>query len=139
MAGAAATRAYRALHKTDPREEIWTDLKGWLEDVEPTGTDYLVCVYERPEAMVGTTLIMPSTASRMVEDKLQGFVGLIVKEGPNIKEYEGFFRDKKMPTIGDWVAFRVVDTSPFTLGTRAVRMVQANFVRLILKTPDCVI
>lgn len=136
---AAATRAYRALHKTDPKEDIWADLKGWLDDVEPTGADYLVCVYERPQGMAGSTLFMPETASRMVEDKFQGFVGLVVKNGPNIEEHKGFFKDGVMPEIGDWVAFRVMDTTPFTLGQRAMRIVQANFVRLILKTPDCIV
>lgn len=135
----SATKAYRAAHKTDPKTEIWDSLKGWLDDVEPTGADYLVCVYERPEGMAGTSLIMPSTASRLMEDKFQGFVGMVVKAGPNVANHEAFFRDGKIPQIGDWVAFRVMDTSPFVCGERAMRMVQANFVRLILKTPDCVV
>jgi hypothetical protein len=136
---AAATKAYRAAHKIDPKMEMWNSLKGWLEDIEPTGADYLVCVYERPEGMAGTTLLMPSTASRLVEDKFQGFVGMIVKSGPNVAAHDAFFRDGKMPGLGDWVGFRVMDTTPFTLGERAMRIVPANMIRLILKTPDCVV
>lgn len=136
---AIANRAIRAAHKIDPKQEIWTALKGWLDDVEPTGADYLVAVYRRPEGMAGTTLLMPQTASRMVEDTFQGYVGMIVKQGPNVSNFEEFFRDKKMPQIGDWVAFRTVDAPPVTLGEVPMRLVQANFVRLILKTPDCLI
>lgn len=134
-----ATKVIEVVHDKDPKLVITDALKAWLPRIRSaTGADYLICVYERPEKMTNG-LIMPQNASRLVEDKFQGNVGLIVAKGPNVEEYKSFFRNGAMPQVGDWVAFRTQEAVAFTLGDRAMRLVQANMIRLVLEDPDCII
>lgn len=143
--GEVATKVIASFHKADPREVIWRSLDGLLDKVEPTGSDLLICVYERPtiirmkDALGRDVEFDTSATSRVKEDKFQGTVGLIVKIGPLASEHAGNFKDEKMPQIGDWVSVQVGTCISFTLGERMMRLVQANFVRLTLTDPDCII
>ena len=138
MAGSVATSVIEVKHFEDPKQVIWRDLNGWLDKIQPTGSDCVVCVYERPQTTAGG-IIVPETASRISEDKFQGVVGLIVKLGPNYGAHERALGLKPMPQVGDWVAFRTIDCVAFVLGKRSMRLLQGNFIRMVLSNPDCIV
>jgi len=133
-----ATNVIQVKHHIDPKKVIWDDLKDWLDKIQPTGSDCVVCVYERPKETAGGILI-PENASRVSEDKFQGVVGLIVKLGPNFGSHERALGLKPMPQVNDWVAFKTIDCVAFVLGKRSMRLLQGNFIRMVLSDPDAVI
>lgn len=144
--GTVATKAERATHAVDPKKVITDALKGWVEDVEEvTSGDCLVCVYERPSTKTIKGLngkdieIDLSATSRVMEDKLQGAVGLIVKVGPDFGRHRKALALDKMPAVGSWVFFRRQDGCQFVLGTRMMFLLQGDFIRLVLKSPDAII
>lgn len=144
MSGSVATRALRSIHTKDPRVEINEALAGWIDEIAPTGKDVVVCVYERPANIeitgkdgAKTKLWTPENKGRVAEDKFQGVVGLIVKMGPNIGEVGPLLG--RVPQVGDWIMFRNQDANQFVLGDRAMRFLEGQFIRMFLKTPDCVI
>lgn len=134
----AATKVIEVIHDKDPKKVIWESLKGWIERIQPTSGDVIVCVYERPKQMK-SGLYMPDTASRVSEDKFQGVVGMIVKLGPEFAKHKQALGLDAMPKVGDWVAFRGQDCVAFTLGDRAMRLLEGQFIRMILADPDCII
>lgn len=134
----AATKVIEVVHDKDPKEVIWDALKGWIDRVEPTSGDVVVCVYERPQKMK-SGLYMPDNASRVSEDKFQGVVGMIVKVGPEYSKHKQAIGLEKMPGVGDWIAFRTQDCVAFTLGDRAMRLLEGQFIRMVLADPDAII
>lgn len=145
MAGSVATKVIPTVHKEDPKTVIWNALKGWIEKVEPTSGDVVICVYERPTIMkmknaLGLEVEFDIGAtSRNNEDKFQGVVGLIVKTGPNYEDHAPKLGLEKMPPLGSWVAFKTSDCTAFVLGDRSMRLMQGNFIRMILSDPDAII
>lgn len=134
-----ATKVLEVVHDKDPKTVIWDSLKGWIDRIQPTSGDVVVCVYERPEKLRGSGLIIPETASRRAEDKFQGVVGLIVKVGPEYAKHKQALGMEKMPDVGDWIAFRNQDCSSFVLGDRSMRLLQGDFIRMVLADPDVII
>lgn len=139
MSGQVATRVIEAHHDEDPKKVINKALKGWLERIEPTSGDAIVCVYERPEKIKGSTLLIPQTASRRTEDKFQGVVGLLVKVGPDFGKHHKVLGLDPPIKVGDWVAFRNQDANSFVLGDRAMRRMEGHFILMRLADPDCII
>lgn len=133
-----ASKVIDVVHDKDPKKVILDSLKGHIERVQPTSGDVIVCVYERPEKM-RSGLVIPDTASRRSEDRFQGVVGLIVKTGPEYGKHRQALGMEKMPAVGDWIAFRNQDCSSFVLGDRSMRLLQGDFIRLVLDDPDCII
>lgn len=133
-----ATKVVEVVHEKDPKQVIWDALDGWLDRIQPTSGDCVVCVYERPEKMK-SGLYMPETASRVTEDKFQGVVGLLVKVGPEFGKHRKALGLDEMPKVGTWVAFRTQDCIAFTLGSRAMRLLEGQFIRMVLADPDCII
>lgn len=134
-----ATNVIEVQHDKDPKQVIMDDLKGWLDRIRPTSGDCVVCVYERPEKIKGSGLIIPETAARRAEDRFQGVVGLIVKIGPAFSKHKQALGMDPMPAVGDWVAFRNQDCSSFVLGSRSMRLLQGDFIRMVLADPDCIV
>lgn len=134
-----ATEVMEVEHEIDPKTVIWKAMEGYLDRINPTSGDIVVCVYERPEKLRGSGLIVPETASRRTEDKFQGVVGMIVKTGPEFGKHRQDLGLDVMPKVGDWIAFRTGDCIPFTLGKRAMRLLQGNHIRMLLADPDCII
>ena len=122
----------------DPKQVIWDAMKGQIDRIQPTSGDVIICVYERPKKTRGN-LIIPDTASRVSEDKFQGVVGLIVKTGPDYGKHQRALGLDKMPAVGDWVAFNNRDCIAFTLGKRAMRLLEGHFIRMLLSDPDAII
>ena len=145
-----ATEVIPVIHDKDPKQVIWDALNekvelfggkqsSLIDCIQPTAGDCVVCVYERPTTMRKSGLVIPETASRVTEDKFQGVVGLIVKWGPEPNKHRQELGLEKMPPVGTWIAFRTGDCIPFTLGKRAMRLLQGNHIRMILTDPDVII
>lgn len=151
MAGSVATRAVEVIHDTEPKKVIWNKLNAvsevsrdtlgglkWIDRITPTAGDVLIAVYQRPEKTKGG-ILMPETSSRRTEDMFQGTVGLIVKTGPNYEKHAEALGFDEMPPINTWVAFRTQDCTAFVLDDQPMRLMQGNFIRMILKDSDCII
>lgn len=143
-----ATEVVEVVHERPPAEVILDDLKGWINKVEVTAGDVLVCVYERGAGSAEGDgakktkggVWMPGTASRASEDKFQGAVGMIVGIGPQFHaKYDKELGLDPVLKKGDWITCNIGDTTSFVLGKRTMRLIQGNFVRLRIKDPDCVI
>lgn len=147
-----AEKVIDVVHQKDPKDEIWDDLNEtttifggkkvkWIDRIEPTSGDVVVCVYERPSEITHGTLklLTPDNYSRAIEDKFQGTVGLLVKLGPDFAKHKRDLAMDPMPKIGDWVAFSNKDCERFVLGKRTMRLLQGNFIRMVVSDPDCVI
>lgn len=139
MSNHVATRVIEAQHDEDPKKVINKALKGWIERIHPTGGDAILCVYERPEKIKGTSLLLPETAQRRTEDKFQGVVGLLVKVGPNFAKHHKVLGLDPPLKVGDWVAFRNQDTNSFILGDRSMRRMEGQFILMRLDDPDCIV
>lgn len=138
MSVAAATKVIETIHTVDPKKLIQDDLKGWIERVQPTAGDILLCIYERPEKTKGN-IIIPETASRRAEDPIQGVVGMIVRMGPDVARHKQALGLDKLPAVGDWVMIRRADGIAFVCGKRMIVQIQANFIRAVLQDPDVII
>lgn len=137
-----ATQTVAVVHAKDPKKVINDALKGLIDRIQPTSGDCVVCVYERPQEIAlgnGKKLYTPDNYSRTSEDKFQGVVGLIVKTGPEFAKHKKALGLEEMPKVGDWVAFRTQDCVSFVLGARAMRLLQGDFIRLVLQDPDVII
>lgn len=136
-----ATRITRATHDKDPKEVIWDAIGKELKTLTPTSGDVLVAVYERPEK--AGSIYIPGTASRRSEDAFQGNIGMIVKVGPAFGKHAKALGLDVMPKIGDWIMFSNRDTLPFFMGegdnTKPMRLIQGDFIRMVLTDPDCII
>lgn len=134
-----ATKVIPVVHDKDPKTVINDALKGLVKgNLQPTAGDVLLCVYQRP-AKMKSGLYMPDTASRLAEDKHQGVVGLIVALGPDFAKHKRALALDKMPEVGDWVFFNNRDCHAFTLGDQPMRLLQGDFIRMIITDPDSVI
>lgn len=137
-----ATKVTAVVHEKDPKQAILDDLKGLIEKLEPLGGDAIVCVYERPQAIDlggGKKLYTPDNYSRTTEDKFQGVVGLLVKVGPSFGKHREAHGVDPQIAVGNWVSFRTQDCIAFTLGSRAMRQLEGQFLRQRLADPDCII
>lgn len=141
MSGSVATRITRPVHTQDPKDVIRNAIKTELLTVKPTSGDVLLGVYERPEK--AGSIIIPETASRRSEDAFQGVVGLIVAIGPEFHKHKKALGLDPMPKVGDWVLFRNQDTVAFFMGegvnTKPMRLLQGDFIRMVLTDPDVLI
>lgn len=131
-------RAMLMVHEKDPKQEIWDEVNKYLPDVTINGTDLLIAVYVRPEK-TASGLILTRTTQK--EDNYQGIVGLVVAIGPCVGDDETVQRifAGKAPKLNDWVVFNGGDTWQFKLGDRTMRLLPANYVRLVVARPDIVI
>ena len=129
--------ALEVIHDKDPKQEIWDDLTGYIDGMEPLGAQVLVGIYKRPERLQSGVYIPSET---MDEDNHQGKIGLVLKLGPIAFEEDSTHRfGTVIPKIGDWVLYRVPDTFRFVLGKRHCRFVEDVNIRAIIARPDSAI
>lgn len=129
------SKALEMIHETDPKEEIFEAVKGYIDDIEINGVDVLTVVYVRPKKTAGGIIL---TDEYRDEDRFQGIVALVVKTGPNVSKYEEQFKDGRIPQVGDWVMYRTRDSDPFLIGKRTARLVEVQMIKGIVKRPDMV-
>lgn len=134
-----ATETLAVVHEKDPKLVITDALKGLLDKIRVTGSDVLVCVYERPTQLAGSKLYLPETSSRISEDKFQGVIGLIVQTGPNYHKHKEAIGLDPTPKVGDWILFNTGDCQSFVMGKRAMRLLQGNYIRAVVTDPDVII
>ena len=131
--------AVQMKHTVDPKKEIWDDVKPYLDDVEPIGTEVLLAVYLRPERTAGGIIVDLGDKGMKAEDRYQGKVGLVLKMGPvAFTEDDRHHWGGRIPQVGDWLAVSVGDTWSCELGNRRCRIVEDIHCKLILQRPDIV-
>lgn len=133
------------LHRVDPKQQIISAVDPWVEGVQIRPYDVLIAMYlrEKIEGDKVTTrgIFLPDNgAGTLREDLYQGKVGLIRKVGSlaftdeKDHKWDGF-----QPKVDDWVVINVGDTFSFDLpGGWRIRIVDENYVRMIVQAPDTV-
>lgn len=129
-------QALPAYHATDPKDDIWAEVRPYLDGIRVLGARILVGVYVRPEKTKSGLLL---TARTLDEDRYQGKCGLLLAKGSLAFQDDATHRFGAVtPQVGDWVVFRVGDTFPFELGERRCRCVEDVDVQMIIDRPDSV-
>lgn len=135
----------RLIHRVDPADQIMSAVRPWIEKTLIRPYDVMIAMYLREkiegEKMTASGIILADNgAGSLREDLYQGKVGLVVKVGSQAfidetdHKWEGF-----KPDVGNWVVINVSDTFSFNLpGGWLIRIVDENFVRMIVPVPDSV-
>ena len=141
-------KALAMKHEVSPSEEIFAALQSTLDQIDVLGAHVLVAIYQRPTVTKGGVHLPDKFKD---EDIYQGKVGLVLKLGPLAFQEDEAHRwsapatgsgsagtGERVPTVGDWVAFRTSDGWPMILNEKHCRMVEDINFRLILQQPDVV-
>lgn len=122
-------------HLSDPAQDIWNKV-GDLSGFELFGNQVLVGVYERPEKTKSGLYLADKTRD---EDKYQGKAALVLKKGPTafVDDHNYQFHGQDVE-IGDWVALFVSDGRPVVVHGKLCRIVEDQFIRLKIPSPDAV-
>jgi hypothetical protein len=134
--------ALKALHLTDPRQDLWKKV-GKLDWIKIRSNQILVAVYERPtEAQYGTMKIHLADKTKE-EDRYQGKVGLVIKMGPLafVDDDDVKFQEHDKCKVGDWIVFRASDGWQLTLtgdGSNAqlCRVFVEADIKAVITSPD---
>lgn len=132
--------AIRMQHDVDPAEAIWADMKEIVPHIRVGGHDVLIGMYERgaSDKTKGGIILVDKTRD---EDKYQGKSGMILKVGPFAFKPDtksaGWF-GSYIPKVGDWVAINIADTVSMAFGKRTCRLLEAQYVRMIIDSPDVI-
>lgn len=117
------TRALKMRHILNPKQEITDDLAPYLSKLLVMNADVLLSPYVRSNKTAGGIHLIDKTSD---EDIYQGKVALVVKMGPLAFKDDperGIKFIGRQPAIGDWVVYRLSDTSQFAIGKRTVRWI----------------
>lgn len=131
-------------HDKDPAMEIMKKV-GDLSKFTLFGNQVLLGVYERPSKLkdikrndgtVGNLYIPDSTRA---EDQHQGKAAICLAKGPAafVSDENFDFRGQTVD-VGEWVAIFVSDGRKIVVNGQLCRIVEDQFVRLKIPTPDCV-
>lgn len=132
--------ALHAVHDSDPAKAL-TKRVGSLKEFTLLGNAILVAIYMRPSKAKFRTLELHIPDATKDEDKHQGKVGLIVKQGPRAWESdETYDFHGERCNVGDWVVLRPADGWPITLTQNEVlcRVVTEAAIRMKIPSPDAV-
>lgn len=118
---------------SDPKAEIIKLLGPALDQFSVLGDRVLVATYIRAEKTKGG-IIMPG--SQRDEDRYQGKVGLILKQGPTAFKYDGAYPyEGDVPSVGQWAVYRTSDTWEFFLNNVSCRLLPSDMIRAVIDDP----
>lgn len=122
-------------HEGDPADEIRRAV-GDLSGFTIFGNQVLIGIYKRPEKTKSGLFLADSTRT---EDEYQGKSGLVLAMGPSafVSDAHYDFKGQKA-NIGDWVAIFVSDGRKIVVNGQLCRLVEDQFVRVGIPTPDSV-
>ena len=125
----------RMTHDIDPKVAILDEL-GDISDIELLHNQVLVGIYIRPEKTKSGLYLSNQTRD---EDKWQGKVGLIIKNGPEaFKDETGkWFKDVSIKEH-DWVYVRPSDGWQLTVHGVLCRVIYDTDIRGRIPAPDCI-
>jgi len=120
-------------HTVDPKTALLKEI-GDLSKIEIFNNQLLVGIYVRPEKTKSGILLASSTRE---EDKWQGKVGLVLKQGKNafVDDAGKWFKDVKI-SDGDWLVFRPSDGWQLTVNNVLCRILEDVDVRGRIDHPD---
>lgn len=126
-------------HKSKPQssaEEITSSIGPALDEITMFHNKMLVGVYIQPGVTKGGIILTDDTLN---EDKWQGKVGLVLKKGPIAfkDDARNNFNGQNVE-IGDWIVFRVNDTSPIQINGVHCRLVEDIYVIGAISTPEII-
>jgi co-chaperonin GroES (HSP10) len=116
----------------NPREEIAAAL-GNIEGVEIFANQVLAAIYIRPEKTKSGIFLTQQTLG---EDRYQGKVGLIVKQGPQAFVNDANWTFANNIGVGDWIIMRPTDGWAITVNGVLCRVLSDTSVRGRISSPD---
>ncbi len=124
---------YAMSHDVDPAKDLLKKV-GTLDGVEIFNNQVLVAVYIRPERTKGG-IVLPD--QHRAEDKNQGKIGLVLRQGPLafVDETKTWFSDVEI-SDGDWVVFRPSDGWAVTINGVLCRVLDDVNIRGRVTHPD---
>lgn len=122
-------------HAENPANAIQKKI-GNLDKIEIFGNHILLGVYERPKVTKSGIHLADQTVH---EDRYQGKAALVLKKGPTafVSDRNYDFKGQDVQE-GDWVAIFVSDGRPMTINGQLCRIVEDQYIRLKIPTPDIV-
>jgi co-chaperonin GroES (HSP10) len=120
-------------HDVDPKDDLLKKL-GNIKDIEIFHNQLLCAVYIRPEK-TKSGIVLPG--QHRDEDRFQGKVGLVIKQGPDafVDANDHWFKDLNV-NVNDWVVFRPSDGWSVTINNVLCRILDDVNVRGRVKHPD---
>ena len=120
-------------HDVDPKKEI-LKLLGDINDLKIYNNQILVAVYIRPEKTINGIIIPEMNRN---EDKTQGKVGIVLKNGPDafVDSSNQWFKEVSVD-YNDWVIFRPSDGWSITVNNVLCRILDDTNVRGSITHPD---
>ena len=117
-------------------DEIIAGLGGTLDDFQPFHNQILVAIWMRPEKTTGG-IIMPDKV--LEEDRWQGKVGLVLKQGPIAFENDNR-NDFKGQDVspGDWVIFQVSNGFAIDVNGVHCRMLEDIHIKATVASPNII-
>lgn len=122
-------------HAENPANAIQKKI-GNLDKIEIFGNHILLGVYERPKVTKSGIHLADQTVH---EDRYQGKAALVLKKGPTafVSDRNYDFKGQDVQE-GDWVAIFVSDGRPMTINGQLCRIVEDQYIRLKIPSPDIV-
>lgn len=119
-------------HDVDPRT-ILTDALGNVDGIELFTNQVLAAVYIRPEKTKSGIIL---TSQTLGEDRFQGKVGLIVKQGPQAFKSDTEWTFEQSADVGDWIIMRPSDGWSITVNGVLCRILSDTSVKGRISSPD---
>lgn len=108
-------------------EEIWQGLAGAMDGIQVFHNHIIVATYRSPGVSKGGIILTDKTRD---EDKWQGKVGMVIAKGPLAFQDDGRTKFNGQDVeIGDWVMYRVNDTSAIEIKEMHCRMLEDIHIR----------
>lgn len=107
-----------------------------METIQVFHNHIIVAVYRRPAITKGGVHLADSTLD---EDKWQGKVGLVIAKGP--MAFQDDARTKfngQNVDVGEWVMFRINDTSAISIAGMHCRMLEDIHIRGRIESPEVI-
>lgn len=123
-------------HDEDPKKEL-LDAVGDISNEDFFGAQIIVATYVRPEK---TKSGIYTTSKVREEDHYQGKVGLVIARGPlAYQENEKLNFGGKNVQIGDWVWYRPMDGTQFSINGVHCRALDDVEIRGKISHPDVIV
>lgn len=107
-----------------------------IETATVLGSDILIATYIKPRRTSGGIILTDKTVN---EDRWQGKAGLILKLGETAFKYDGAYEYKgTVPDVGQYVAFHTSDSREIGINGVSCRILDSQFVRMIIADPDAI-
>lgn len=122
-------------HDKDPKTDLLERI-GDLSEFTVMNNQVLVAVYLRPEKTKGGIILTDNTRG---EDRYQGKIGLIVRQGPEaFSDETGRWFNGTSIGLHDWIVYRPSDGWALEVNGVLCRMLDDVHTKMVVPNPDAI-